>query len=480
MEIAATTAGPLETDADTIVIGLFDGEGIAHDVEGAALGALVDSGEAKTGLKKVAVAHAGGRRFVLAGLGKREDFGPEQARLAAAAAQARAAELGARRLCWEVPHHVDDAIVGALVEGTALAAYRFERFKSQPDENGGIAALLMSAHHDVSAPVDATAIVMAATSVARDLQNTPSNVKTPTWLAEQAVARAAEVEGLSAEFEGRDGLEARGMGAFLAVARGSAQEPALITLRYEHPDAAGPLLGFVGKAVTFDTGGISIKPAATMHEMKFDMSGGAAVIGAMEAIARLRLPVRIVAVVGATENMPGGNATRPGDIVTAKSGTTVEINNTDAEGRLVLADCIAHALELGAERLVDMATLTGGIVVSLGSTYAGLMSNDEEWAAVVNDAATASGDLVWRLPLHPEYDDLIKGAYGDITNLSKEPRKATSITAAHFLSRFAGDTPWAHVDIAGTAYGVGRSYTGKAGSGFGVRLLVEVARRVAA
>ena len=163
--------------------------------------------------------------------------------------------------------------------------------------------------------------------------------------------------------------------------------------------------------MTFDTGGISIKPAATMHEMKFDMSGGAAVIGAMEAIARLRLPVRIVGVVGATENMPGGNATRPGDIVTAKSGTTIEINNTDAEGRLVLADCIDYALELGAERLVDLATLTGGIVVALGSTYAGLLSNDDGWAAEVEAAATASGDLVWRLPLHPEYDDLIKGHY---------------------------------------------------------------------
>jgi leucyl aminopeptidase len=213
-----------------------------------------------------------------------------------------------------------------------------------------------------------------------------------------------------------------------------------------------------------------------MHEMKFDMSGGASVIEAIGAIARLALPVRVVGVVGATENMPSGHAVKPGDIVRAYNGTTVEINNTDAEGRLVLADCLAWAIEQGAERLVDMATLTGAIVVALGSTHAGLFANDDAWAADVEAAATATGELVWRLPLHPEYAEMIKGAYADIANVT-EARKASSITAAEFLRRFVGETPWAHVDIAGTAWNIERPYASRGGSGFGVRLLVELARR---
>jgi leucyl aminopeptidase len=268
------------------------------------------------------------------------------------------------------------------------------------------------------------------------------------------------------------------MDAFAGVARGSAREPRLITLRYEPPGAAGPLLGLVGKAVTFDSGGISIKPAAKMHEMKFDMSGGAAVLEAVGAIARLGLPARVLGVVGATENMPSGSAQRPGDIVRAMDGTSIEVNNTDAEGRLVLADCLCWAREQGAERLVDVATLTGAIVVALGSTYAGLMGDDEAWCADLEAAARETGELVWRLPLHAEYAELIKGRYADIVN-STEARKAGSITAAQFLQRFAGDVPWAHLDIAGTAWDLGRPYASKGGSGFGVRLLVELASRVA-
>jgi leucyl aminopeptidase len=223
----------------------------------------------------------------------------------------------------------------------------------------------------------------------------------------------------------------------------------------------------VGKAVTFDTGGISIKPAAKMHEMKFDMSGGAAVIEALGAIARLRLPVRAVGVVGATENMPSGHAMRPGDVVRALNGTTIEINNTDAEGRLVLADCLAYAVQQGAERLVDLATLTAGV-----------MANDDAWAGVVEESGRATGELVWRLPLASRYAEMIKGQYGDIVNVT-EARKAVSITAAEFLHRFVDEVPWAHVDIAGTAWDSDLAYVAKGGSGYGVRLLVEVARRAA-
>jgi leucyl aminopeptidase len=209
------------------------------------------------------------------------------------------------------------------------------------------------------------------------------------------------------------------------------------------------------------------------------MSGGAAVLEAMGAIARLGLPIKVVAVIGATENMPSGRSMRPGDIVRAMNGTTIEINNTDAEGRLVLADCLAHAVALGAERIVDLATLTGAIVVALGSTHCGLMSNDDAWAAEVEAAATRAGEPAWRLPLHEEYDELIKGQYADILN-AVEARKAGSITAAQFLARFVGDVPWVHLDIAGTAWDTGRAYAPKGGSGWGVHTLIALARAQAA
>ena len=294
-------------------------------------------------------------------------------------------------------------------------------------------------------------------------------------LGEYASALAEELDGLSVRVDGRDAIGARGMGAFAAVAQGSAQEPALITMRYDGPGAAGPTLGFVGKAVTFDSGGISLKPGAKMAEMKFDMSGGAAVIEAVGAIARLGLPVSLLAVIGATENLPGSRAVKPGDIVSAANGRTVEINNTDAEGRLVLADCLCHAVAEGAERIVDLATLTGAVIVALGSTYAGLMSNDDELAARVTAAGERTGEIVWRLPLHEEYDELIKGKYGDLDN-APEGRKAGTIVGGAFLSNFVGEVPWVHLDIAGSAWDLERAYVGKGASGYAVRLLVELAR----
>jgi leucyl aminopeptidase len=480
MEVRATTEPPLQTGADTICVGLVEGEGVAHDLEDGALGALVESGEASTRPRKVAVAHAEGVRWLLVGLGPRDQLDAEAARVAAAVAVARSRELGARTLGWELPHHVDDAFAAGLVEGTLLSAYRFDRFKSDPGEDDrGPGSLVVSAHHDVADPVEAAAVIATAQNAARDLQNTPANELTPTRLGERARELADEVDGLTAAVDGREAIAERAMGAFAAVARGSDEEPALITLRYEPAGATGPVLGLVGKAVTFDTGGISIKPSAKMAEMKFDMSGGAAVLEAVGAIARLALPVHVVAVIGATENMPSGHAVKPGDIVRARNGTTIEVNNTDAEGRLVLSDCLAWAVEQGAERLVDLATLTGAIVVALGSTHAGLFANDDAWAAEVEAAARDSGELVWRLPLHPEYAEMIKGRYADIVN-STEARKASSITAAEFLKRFVGDVPWAHVDIAGTAWDLDRPYARNGGAGFGVRLLVDLAQRVAA
>jgi leucyl aminopeptidase len=488
VRVLATTEQSVESTADTIAVGLFeDGEPPAGQPAGelpAAATELLRSGEARGAFKALALAHSDDLRWLLVGLGRRSELTPERLRVAAATAHARALEIGTRTLCWVAPLADEPALSAALVEGTALADYRFERHKSAPAEAADAApkhlkGLIVSAPgapgDELERAVSEAAIVTEAVNAARDLQNRPGNDLTPSALAAHARALAERIDDLSVESEGREGLLARGMGAFAAVAQGSEQEPALITLRYEHPQARGPLLGLVGKAVTFDSGGISLKPGAKMSEMKFDMSGGAAVIEAIGAIARLGLPVKLVGVVGATENLPSGRAVKPGDIVTAANGRTIEVNNTDAEGRLVLADCLHHAVSLGAQQVVDLATLTGAVIVALGSTYAGLLSNDDELAQRIATAGERSGEIVWRLPLHAEYDELIKGRYGDLNNAPEE-RKAGTIVGATFLANFVASAAWAHLDIAGSAWDLGRAYAPKAASGYGVRLLVELAR----
>jgi leucyl aminopeptidase len=470
IDVRARRGAPEQTDADTRVVPLFEDESL----DDPALQALVESGEAKSSSGKVAVAHEDGKRVLIAGLGKRDELDAEAARVASSAAAGRAGELGSKSLSWAAP----DGVAGALVEGTLLRLYRFDRFKSGNDDGGddGVALLEVAGEAVSEEEVERARVATDAQNRARDLQNLPANVATPAFLAERAAEIAAEHDSLEVELLDRDGIASHGMGAFSAVAQGSDQEPRLIVLRYSG-GGSGPHLGFVGKAVTFDTGGISIKPSAKMHEMKFDMSGGAAVIESLGAVARLGLPARITGVVPATENMPSGHAMKPGDIVTAMNGKTIEINNTDAEGRLILADALCYAVEQGADRLVDLATLTGAIIVALGSTYAGLFSNDDDWCGEVDAAGQATGELGWRLPLlHKEYEDLIKGEYADITN-APEGRKASSIVAAEFLRRFVDDKPWVHMDIAGTAWGMDRPYVRKGASGFGVRTLVELAGR---
>jgi leucyl aminopeptidase len=318
-------------------------------------------------------------------------------------------------------------------------------------------------------------VAAEAANRARTLQDLPANELTPQKLAERAVEIADSDERIEAKVLDRAAIEAAGMGGLVAVSQGGPTEPQLITLRY-HGGGSGPTLGLVGKAVTFDSGGISIKPSAGMHEMKMDMSGGAAVIEAIAAIAELGLGLEIVAAVPSTENMPSGTAIKPGDVITQLNGKTVEVNNTDAEGRLILADALTYCVrELGADRVIDLATLTGAVVVALGSTYAGLMANDDELAGEVSSAGERSGELVWRLPLHEEYKQLTKGTIADLSNAAAK-RKAGTIYAGSFLEEFVDGKPWAHLDIAGTAWDTGREYVGKGASGFGTRLLVRLAR----
>jgi leucyl aminopeptidase len=273
------------------------------------------------------------------------------------------------------------------------------------------------------------------------------------------------------------------MGAFAAVAQGSHSEPRLIVLSYDPPAAGSATrLGLVGKAITFDSGGLSLKPAARMSEMKDDMAGGAAAIGGLAAAAELGLPLRVTAVVPASENLPGGGSFRPGDIVTAANGKTIEITNTDAEGRLVLADALLEARRRGATHLLDLATLTAGAVIALGDFYAGLMGNDAGWVEEIRTAGEQSGDHAWQLPLHETYRRIYRSTFADMKN-SSDWRQAVPIYAAMFLREFAGDGPWAHLDIAGTASltrGRGDYYTRPGATGYGVRLITVLAERLAA
>jgi leucyl aminopeptidase len=477
VNVSVSQESPLEVAAELVVAGIYAGGELPAE-----LAAAPGAADVKGGFQKLTLLRPGRpQRLLAVGLGKREEADAERLRLAAAVAAKEAAGLETTSLAWLLPDSDDgEATAAALVTGTILAAYRFDRFRSgDPDEPPPprIDSLTLLAPEGVAAAAEAARVCAEAQNRARDLQSLPSNVATPSFLARHAREIASAHAAVTTDVLGREQIGAKKMGGLVAVSQGSAEEPKLIVMRYA--GGSGPTLGIVGKGVTFDTGGISLKPSASMQEMKMDMSGAAAVLEAVGAIAELGLAVDLVAVVPATENMPSGTAIKPGDVITQYNGKTVEVNNTDAEGRLILADALAYAVELGAERIVDVATLTGAVLIALGSTYAAVISNDDELAAEVERAGGTTGELVWRLPLHPEYKELTKGTVADLTNAAAK-RKAGTIYAGSFLEEFVGDTPWAHVDIAGTAWDVGRPYTGNDASGFGVRLLVELARELSA
>ncbi|MGZ8666743.1 MAG: leucyl aminopeptidase [Solirubrobacterales bacterium] len=466
-----------DAGSDIVVAGLFDGGDLPRSLSGAR-----GAEDAKSGYRKLTLLHPEQPpRALVAGLGKREEMEPERARVAAALAAAQAAGIGARSVAWELPDSDDPpAIAAALVTGTVLAGYRFDRYRSSEEDEekpGEIEELIVLGPAELSAEVEIARVCAEAQNRARELQDLPSNVATPSYLYRRAEEIDAEHGSISTEVLGREEIAERGMGGIEAVSAGSAEDPALIVLRYDG-GGSGPPLGLVGKGVTFDTGGISLKPGTSMHEMKMDMSGAAAVLEAVAAIAELGLAIDLIAVIPSTENMPSGTAVKPGDIITQYNGKTVEVNNTDAEGRLILADALAYCVELGAGCIIDIATLTGAVLVALGSTYSALISNDEELASAVERAAEETGELAWRLPLHPEYKELTKGTVADLTNLAAK-RKAGTIYAGSFLEEFVDGRPWAHLDIAGTAWDVGRPYVGTGPTGFGVRLFVALAREMA-
>jgi leucyl aminopeptidase len=475
VEVLVREISPQEAGADLLAIGVFEGDQLPDELRDAP-----GSGEFRDGFRKAAMLYPpGGGRVLAMGLGKAAEFDPERARVVAALAAKLAARAEVSSLAWVLPETGDaEATAAALVEGTILASWRFDRFR-KPDEDESvphIEQLSVLGPDSVANAAETARAAAEAQNRARELQQLPANVATPSYLADRAAEIVAGHEKLSFELFGREEISDKGMGGLAAVSRGTAEVPKLIVLRYS--GGGGAPLGLVGKAVTFDSGGISIKPAQSMQEMKMDMSGGAAVLEAIGAIAELDLPLEIIGVVPATENLPSGTATKPGDVITQYNGKTVEVNNTDAEGRLILADALAYCVELGAERIVDLATLTGAVLIALGSTYAGLISNDDEWAGEVTEAGSRSGELAWRLPLHPEYKELTKGTVADLTNAAAK-RKAGTIYAGSFLEEFVDGRPWTHLDIAGVAWDTGREYVGNGPTGFGVRLLVSLAQDLA-
>jgi leucyl aminopeptidase len=417
-------------------------------------------------------------RVMLVGLGAESGFGDKQYREAIAAAikalnatgaadaSLHITEIGAikRDVKWRVANAV--AVAGDTV-------YRFEQMKSKPDaarpalRRLALGAGAKSGLARASAGLEEGLAIAHGVSLAKDLGNLPPNVCTPTYLADQARELAKRYRMKATVLEAED-MEKLGMGALLSVARGSAQPPKLIVLEHRGGAKAQKPVALVGKGITFDTGGISLKPASEMDEMKFDMCGAASVLGTLKAVGEMRLPINVVGVIPTTENMPGGRATKPGDIVTTMSGQTVEILNTDAEGRLILCDALTYASRFEPAAVIDIATLTGACVIALGHVASGLYANDEALAKEVLAAADAAFDRAWHLPLWDDYQEQLKSNFADFANIGGRP--AGSVTAACFLARFTKKFRWAHLDIAGTAWKSGRE---KGATGRPVPLLTQ-------
>jgi leucyl aminopeptidase len=468
---------------------------------------VLASGEFKATLGETLLLHAPGglkaERLLIVGLGKAKSLSVDEVRKGGGTAVRAAKPLGVRELAIALPedHALDDEHLDtlpctlmsrALVEGAELAEMDWDTYRSDRKDRSVRTATVIaheaekSTRDEIQLGFDEGLVVAAAQNFTRSLVNEPGNVLTPTELGKRAAAMCAEV-GLKCEVHSTKKLHELKMGAFWAVAQGSVEPPALIVMTYEPAlkkgqsvDANAPVLGLVGKGITFDTGGISIKPADGMEKMKYDMAGAGAMIGAMRAIAQLKPKVKVIGVVCSAENMPDGKAFKPGDVVTAMSGKTIEIVNTDAEGRLVLADGLHYAKTLGCTHLINAATLTGAVAIALGLLNAGLFSNDEATWQKFQGATTVSGEKFWRLPCTDDYKDQIKSQIADIMNLGGT-RWGGAISAAMFLKEFVGETPWVHLDIAGCAWNEDvKPWIGKGPSGIAVRSIVEWVRAYSA
>ena len=487
--ITVVSGPPSDVEAELLALPLFGETDLAEDVSGlsAATGGELAraraSGEFRPKPRETLLARALGNGWrpprVLHVAARTEAADAAAPLREAAAVTARAAaRLRVGRVAFVCRGDAAPVqAVQAAAEGLVLGCFEDRRYKSDREDSTLRECIVVAdetTDGDLTAAAARGRILAAAANVARELANEPSNLLTPRVFADRAAALVGQA-GVGVEILDEEAIRSLGMELLLGVARGSSEPPRLLVMRHEPPHAKEkPVLALVGKGVTFDTGGISIKPADGMERMKEDMSGGAAVVAAMRAIGHLRAPCRVIGLVPMTENMPGGRATKPGDILTGASGTTVEVTNTDAEGRLILADALWYARELGATHLVDVATLTGACIVALGHVSSGLFGRPGAWVDAVRSAGERAGESLWPLPVGEEYRELLRSEMADLNNVGGRPGGASS--AAAFLEAFAGDLPWTHIDIAGTAWDdKGREDRAKGATGVMARTLAGLA-----
>jgi leucyl aminopeptidase len=480
----------LETEA--LVTYVFDDndgpQGVAAELDqllGGLLTRLNKSGELTGKTLETTLIHAPAglkaARLLLIGAGKREQFTSATLRKIAGVALRYLKARSVHKIVFAVRENgATEENAQAIAEGLVTGDFETDKYKSEKKKDKFIDAVAIAGYNEGAKAAGEKGITRGrvigeAQNFARDLVNEPSNKLTPKVLAEKAEAMAKEA-GLAVEILDEKKIADLKMGALLSVAQGSVEPPRMIVITYTPANAkpGAPVVGLVGKAVTFDTGGISIKPADGMEKMKYDMAGGATMIGIMRALAALKPGVKVICVVPATENMPGGKAQKPGDIQTAMSGKTIEVLNTDAEGRLILADGVHYAKQLGATHLVDAATLTGAIVVALANVNVGVFGSDQAWTDKLLASAKEAGEKMWQMPMDDEYREFIKGSFADIQNIGSG-KGGGSITGAWFIREFAGDTPWIHLDIAGTAWNDdAKPWLAKGPTGVSLRTLVQL------
>ena len=465
MQVRIVTDAPGWGGVGALVVPVFLGaslDGVAKTVDAELDGAIAEilsAGEIKGKVSELTLVHAHDKpykRVLLVGLGEADKFEPWMLARYGGAAVRYLGRRNVRNIAIALPEQAkgkETAAASFLVEGAAAGAFDTSVYQKDPEKRSGADSVTILAQgfdkNALQKGVDRGTILGDAVNFARRLAITPANDMTPTHLAEEAT-KAAREGGLQIDVLDEARCRDLGMGSFLSVAQGSVQPPKFIVMTYNGDPGSNELLALVGKGITFDTGGISIKPAERMEEMKYDMSGGAGVIATMRALGQLKPKLNVVGIVPATENMPGGKATKPGDIFTAMNGKTVEVINTDAEGRLILADGLCYANKLGATKIVDAATLTGACVIALGHAASAAVSNDDEFVQQFLAAAKPSGERYWQMPLYEDYTTAMKSDIADLKNTGGRP--AGTLTAAAFLKSFVDETPWIHLDIAGTAY----------------------------
>jgi leucyl aminopeptidase len=492
LEIKVTVGDIAQIEADAIVVNLFEGVeqpgGATAAVDKAldgAIGSLIGRGEIKGKFGEVNIFHTFGklpaRMVAIAGLGKREDFNVDRIRGVAGEFCRALRKVNCRKIAT-ILHGAGiggmelEASAEAIAEGALLGLYSFAKYKKPEYED--VAEMRIVVREGEKVPILELAIgkgklVAEATNLARDMVNEPANYMTPSQMAE-ATKEIASKYNLEFKVFDREDMEGMGMGALLGVAKGSNQPPKLITLSYKGDESSEKALGFLGKGITFDSGGISIKSSEGMGEMKDDMAGAAAVMTALGAIAQLEPKINVTAIIPTTENLPSGTALKPGDVLKAMNGKTIEVISTDAEGRLILADALSYAQKLGLSPIIDLATLTGACRVALGTLYSGVFGNNQDLIDKILKAAEKTGERMWQMPMPEEYKEQNKSEIADVKNTGN--RYGGAITAALFLAEFVDNNPWVHIDIAGTAFSTKESgYIIKGATGVGVRTLVELA-----